>query len=153
MEKEATAILLIDEEFAPILGTEECMAMKPIIREFIECYAENRSRPVEEWLGQKIQEQLPDRTPEEIQVMTKEIITTIEINESNKASLEKAVANGRSKESWFASQTKKAVSKMSVKETVEYLGSLDKALGEAKRQIPESNGMSKNILNLFHTAE
>lgn len=147
MEKEATAILLIDEEFAPILGTEECMAMKPIIREFIECYAENKSRPVEEWLGQKIQEQLPDRTPEEIQAMTKEIITTIEINESNKASLEKAVANGRSKESWFASQTKKAVSKMSVKETVEYLGSLDKALGEANQALNDTIKTRAHIVN------
>lgn len=147
MEKEETNILLIDEEFVPILDTEECMAMKPLIKGFMEYYAENKDKPVEEWLGQKIQEQLPDRKPEEIQAMTKEIITTIEVDETNKASLEKAVVNGRSKESWFALQTKKAVSKMSVEGTVEYLGSLDKALGEANQVLNDTIKTQAHIVN------
>lgn len=147
MEREETDILLLDEEFAPILDREECLAMKPIIKEFMEYYAENKDRPVEEWLRQKIQEQLPDRRPEEIQDMTKEIITTLEVSETNKSSLEKAVANGRSKESWFASQTKKAISNMSVEGTVEYLGILDKALGEANDRLSDTIKTQAHIVD------
>ena len=105
MENENSDVLLLDEEFAPILVEEECEAVKPIMREFMECYAENKDKPVEEWLSQKMQEQLPDRKPEEIQAITNEIITTIEVDEANKISLAKAIENGRSKESWFASET------------------------------------------------
>ena len=60
---------------------------------------------------------MPERTPEEIQDMTAEIITTIQRNEDNKASLADAIANGRSKESWFASETKKATSAMSTQKS------------------------------------
>ena len=101
MENENSDVLLLDEEFAPILVEEECEAVKPIMREFMECYAENKDKPVEEWLSQKMQEQLPDRKPEEIQAITNEIITTIEVDEANKISLAKAIENGRSKESSY----------------------------------------------------
>lgn len=147
MEKEEVNILLLDEEFAPVLDTEECMALKPVIKEFMECYAENKDKPVAEWLCPKMQEQLPDRKPEEIQIMTQEIITTIEVNEKNKASLEKAVANGRSKESWFASQTKKAVSKMSVEETVEYLNGLDEAIKDANQALHDTIKTQAHTVN------
>ena len=52
-----------------------------------------------------------------------------------KASLEKAVTDGRSKESWFASQTRKAVSRMSVEETVDHLKSLEDALQKANLEL------------------
>ena len=86
MESENINVLLIDEEFAPILVEGECEAVKPIIREFMECYVENMDKPVEEWLSQKMQEQLPDRKLDEILAMTNEIITTIEVDEANKIS-------------------------------------------------------------------
>ena len=120
MENENSDVLLLDEEFAPILVEEECEAVKLIMREFMECYAENKDKPVEEWLSQKMQEQLPDRKPEEIQAITNEIITTIEVDEANKISLAKAIENGRSKESWFASETLKVTSAMSAQETAKY---------------------------------
>lgn len=135
MENENSDVLLLDEEFAPILVEGECEAVKPIIREFMECYAENKDKPVEEWLSQKMQEQLPDRKPEEILAMTNEIITTLEVDEANKISLVKAIENGRSKESWFASETQKATSAMSEQETAKYLAVLDDALHTANESL------------------
>lgn len=135
MENENSDVLLLDEEFAPILVEGECEAVKPIIREFMECYAENKDKPVEEWLSQKMQEQLPDRKPEEILAMTNEIITTLEVDEANKISLVKAIENGRSKESWFASETQKATSAMSAQETAKYLAVLDDALHTANESL------------------
>lgn len=135
MENENSDVLLLDEEFAPILVEKECYAVKPLMQEFIECYAENKDKPVQEWLSQKMQEQLPDRKLEEIQAMTNEIITTIELDEANKISLEKAIENGRSKESWFASETLKATSAMSAQETAKYLTGLDNALQTANESL------------------
>lgn len=135
MENENSDVLLLDEEFAPILVEGECETVKPIIREFMECYAENKDKPVEEWLSQKMQEQLPDRKPEEILAMTNEIITTLEVDEANKISLVKAIENGRSKESWFASETQKATSAMSAQETAKYLAVLDDALHTANESL------------------
>lgn len=135
MENENSDVLLLDEEFASTLVEEECDAVKPLMREFMECYAENKDKPVEEWLSQKIQEQLPNRKPEEIQAMTNEIITTIEVDEAYKISLSKAIENGRSKESWFASETLKVTSAMSVQETARYLTGLDNALQTANESL------------------
>lgn len=135
MENENSDVLLLDEELSPIIIEEECAAFKPIITDFVECYAENKDKPVEEWLSQKMQESLPEKSPEEIQIMTKEIINTIEKDEANKVSLTKAIENGRSKESWFASETQKATSAMSAKETVQYLTGLDSALQTANESL------------------
>lgn len=162
MESENINVLLIDEEFAPILVEGECEAVKPIIREFMECYVENMDKPVEEWLSQKMQEQLPDRKLDEIFAMTNEIITTIEVDEANKISLAKAIENGRSKESWFASETQKATSAMSKQETVKYLAELDDALHKANESLyrtitTQAGAISKNprldgfIAEQYHT--
>lgn len=121
-------ILLLDEEFGPILFENECVELKPVLTEFVQCYVENKDKPVEEWLSQKMQEQLPTKNIEEINEMTKEIISTLKINEENQKSLSKAIKNGRSKESWFASTVQKATSAMSTQQTVEYLTNLDDAL-------------------------
>ena len=131
MDEKITDILLLDEEQGPILIEEECEELKPILTEFIDFYAKNKEKPIEEWLSQKLQEQLPERNPEEISEMTKEIVETLETNEMNQSSLAEAVANGRSKESWFASTTQKAVSAMSAQEASKYLNGLDNALQTA----------------------
>jgi len=135
MENENRSVLLLDQEVSPIIIEEECRAFQPIIRDFVECYAENKDKPVEEWLSQKMQESLPEKSTEDIQMMTKEIISTIEKNEANKVSLAKAIENGQSKESWFASETQKATSTMSTQKTVQYLDGLDSALQTANESL------------------
>ncbi len=80
-------------------------------------------------------EQLPDRKPEEIAGLTNEIITMLRIDEGNQASLTKAISNGRSKESWFASTTHKAVSAMSSQDAAKYLKTLDSALQTANESL------------------
>ncbi|SES42540.1 hypothetical protein SAMN04487884_1495 [Butyrivibrio fibrisolvens] len=128
-------ILLVDEAFSPIIIEDECEKLKPIITDFIKGYSENKDKPVHEWLGQKMQEHLPERSPTEIKEITNEIIETIELDEKNRASLAEAIANGRSKESWFASETQKATSAMSSQEASQYLSSLDEALQNANESL------------------
>lgn len=135
MQKEIDALLLIDENDSPIIVEDECVAVTPIIKDFVECYAANSDKPVEAWLAGKLQENLPDRTPEEIQGMTEEIITTIQIAEAKKTSLETAIASGRSKESWFASEAKKTTSAMSAQSAAAYLSELDVAMRTANESL------------------
>lgn len=135
MENENEKLLLLDEEFAPILITEECEEVKPVLKDFISCYIENKDIPVEEWLGNKMQEYLPNKNPEEIRTMVMEITDTLEVDESKKLSLMDAVENGRSKENWFASETQKATSAMSVQKASEYLKGLDDALQKANKSL------------------
>ena len=135
MNDEHTNILLLDEEYAPILMEEECKELKPILTDFVQYYIQHKDRPVKEWLSEKMQAELPDRTPEEIQQMVQEVITTLETNEKNKASLSEAISNGRSKERWFASTVQKAASVMSVQETVTYLNGLDEAIQTANEAL------------------
>lgn len=135
MENEMREILLLDEEFTPILVEQECSELQPILKEFMECYAENQDKPVKEWLSTKMQEQLPDRNSEEVQAMAEEIIKTLGVNEENKSSLEKAIQSGRSKESWFASEVQKSVSALSTQQTTEYLTTLDQAVQTANESL------------------
>ena len=79
MENEMNAVLLLDEEFAPVLNKYECTELQLLIKRFIEYYKENADKPVEEWLG-KNAEQLPDKKPEEIWDTVRKIITAIKAN-------------------------------------------------------------------------
>ncbi len=127
--------LLIDEEWLPVMTEENGAELKPIVTDFVESYVRNRDKPVKEWLSQKIQENFPEKVPEDIQNMTDDILVALDETEKKQRSLEKAVNNGQSKESWFASEMQKAVSEMSKQETVKYLSNLDKALENANEAL------------------
>lgn len=127
--------LLLDEEDKPIIVEEECKELKPIVEDFVKSYSASPTAPVESWLIPKMQEQLPEKSHEEIKAMVDEIVATIKVSEEKKKSLDEAVANGRSKESWFASEVKEATSAMSTQEAAKYLDNLDTALKMANESL------------------
>ena len=116
MKEENEFDLLLDEDDRPILVEDECKNVKPIIEEFVRSYAENQGKTVEYWLVPKMQEQLPEKSREEIETMVEDIVTAIKVSEEKKDSLNEAITNGRSKESWFASEVKTATTAMSTQE-------------------------------------
>lgn len=127
--------LILNEEDRPILIENECKELKQIVEDFVRSYSANSNVPIENWLISKMEEQLPERRHEEIAAMVDEIVVTIKVNEEKKISLEKAINCGRSKESWFASETKKATSAMSTHEAAKYLTNLDMALQQANESL------------------
>ena len=135
MKAENKFDLLLDEEDRPILVEEECKEVKPIVEEFVRSYAENQGKTVESWLLPKMQEQLPEKSREELETMVEDIVTAIKVSEEKKDSLNKAITNGRSKESWFASEVKNATSAMSTQEAAKYLAGLDKAVNQANQAL------------------
>lgn len=135
-EKEAErtydAVLEIDEEYEPKVTAAEAEALKPIQKEFMESYLANRDKmPVEEWLREEMWRGLPERSEEEISEISAEIIATLKVQEEKKKSLERAVANGRSKESWLAGELRQATAHMSGQQASEYAQNLDTALEKA----------------------
>ncbi len=135
-DKENYTILAIDEELAPHISVDEAQKLKPIQKKFMESYLGRKdSIPVEDWLRAEMAENLPNCSSEEIAQMSDEIITTLKVQEEKKASLEKAIANGRSKESWFADETKTATSYLSAQEASKHLQRLDDALNKANESL------------------
>lgn len=146
-------VLLIDEEFSAIINEEDCASLKPIIVEFVENYIQNRDKPVEEWLSRKMQEDLPEKKPEEIHNMTVEIISTFKVVEEKKKSLSEAVESGIGKESWFASETQKTVSDMSAQETVKYLSNLDGAVRNANEALENTIRTQSGAISQNHNLD
>ena len=94
--------------------------------------------PVEEWLSQELQKQLPEKTSEEIEEISTEIISSLKVTEDMKVSQQEAIAAGRSKDSWFASSILQSTSQMSAQESARYLQSLDDAVKNANAAMHET---------------
>lgn len=135
MTNEEYNVLAIDEEHQPIIVEEECKALNPIVKDFVQAYTQNPNAPVGNWLSAKLQEHLPEKSDKEIEAITDEIITTLKVSEQKTKSLGEAIKNGRSKESWFASEMKQVTSAMSVQEASQYLAGLDSALYTANESL------------------
>ncbi len=148
--EETTAILAIDDALAPSLSVGEAQEFQAILKQFVESYLKHReSMPVEAWLHDEMAESLPASSEEEISQMCGEIMTTLHMQDEKKKSLDAAVANGRSKESWFASDMKTATSHMSTQEASRYLQGLDDALANANDSLyrtihTQSGAISQN---------
>ena len=66
MKEEDRYDLLLDEKNGPILVEDECKVFKPILEDFVNRYSANSNAPVENWLIPKMQEQLPEKSNDEI---------------------------------------------------------------------------------------
>ena len=124
---------LYEHDFSDrILSEEGANGVSKIQREFLDSYAASKdTMPIEEWLPQELHKQFLEKTDEEIREMSSEIISSLRIAEEMKASQQKAIAAGRSKDSWFASTVLKSTSQMSAQESARYLQSLDDAVKNA----------------------
>lgn len=130
---------VIDVDFQIIDSEEDIVEIKDLQYKFIQSYISNKDKmSVEDWLNQELKLNLPDINENEIKVISDDIIKTIKINEKNKESLREAISNGRSKESWFASQIKKSTSNMAMGETAQYLHTLDEAIKDANKLLHDT---------------
>lgn len=150
LEEKVDAVLLIDNDYDPQITVGEAEKLKSIQKAFILGYLANKDNmQVEEWLKEEMIKSLPEYSQEEVSSMSEEIIVILSTQEEKKASLERALKNGRSQESWLENEVKKATSFMSTQEAVEYLQNLDNALETANESLyrtitTKSGGVSKN---------
>lgn len=148
MEELQNEDLIIDVEYRPVLSEDEAKELKLLEQKFIVSYIKNKDKmEVEEWLRTELKNNLPEKTEVQIAEISKEIIETIKINENNKESLQEAISNGRSKESWFASSLKKSVSNLTVAQTAEYLHGLDEAIKSANESMYNTITTKSGLIN------
>lgn len=117
------------------------------IKDFVSFWAENKDKLAEVWLPVKLQEHLPEKSAEEIQSISNEIIESIETAVKAKESLGAAISSGRSKECWFASQAQKATSGMSAQEAFHYLADLDVTLQNANNSLYRTITTKAGVIN------
>lgn len=132
---EANKELYISDEFEPVITQENGTELISIIKDFLSTYANNREKPVEEWLPEKIASYLPDKSNQDILEYVHDIEKEVEINSDNRKDLEKALDNGRTKEQWLESRTKQFFEISNNIHAVEHLESLDTAIDLANENL------------------
>ena len=99
--------LLVDDVYTPVTE-EDLKNLNPIVEDFVDSYEKNQERPIEEWLSEKLQSELPEKSADEVRAMANEVVESVRTFENKKESLNETLASGRSKESWFEGEVKKA---------------------------------------------
>lgn len=128
-----------------ILSEEEARGVYKIQKEFLEDYATSKKEmTTEEWLRHELQKYLPEETEEKINEISSQIIESLTITEKMKASEQKAIAEGRDRNSWFASTILQGTSQMSTQESVKYLQQLDDAVKKANVAMRETMTTKKS---------
>lgn len=131
-----------------ILVENEAKQLKKLQQRFIESYIDNKDKMgVDKWLTIELKNNMPEKSELEIQEISRDIIDTIKINEEKQRSLEKAIENGRSKESWLAASLKQSTSNMTTAQTAEYLYGLDEAINNANQAMYETITTKNGAIN------
>ena len=129
---------------------EKAKQVFQIEKAFLKSYAASQSQevPLAQWLAQELHKQLPEKSANEVETISNEIISALQTAEEMKASQQKAIAIGRSKESWFASKVMQATADMPIPKRAEYLQSLEEAIKSANeatyKVIAAENGSSNS---------
>ena len=110
---------------------EKAKQVFQIEKAFLKSYAASQEVPLAQWLAQELHKQLPEKSANEVEAISSEIISALQTAEEMKASQQKAIAIGRSKESWFASKVMQATADMPISKRAEYLQSLEEAIKSA----------------------
>lgn len=118
------------------LTVEEAEKVKEIWKRFIKAYQESGEEQEEfHWLEKQLQEELPEKSGEEIQKMKEEIMESIREYDANLQNLTASVERGKTKERWFADRLEDAAKGVAVNAYGDYLNQINTAMDEANRQM------------------
>ena len=96
-------ILIIIES----ISATEVNQFAPILQSFLQSYAnKSEDMKIEDWLTFELQNHLSDKSAEEIQSITADIIQGVDSFNHNLHELNEVCNNGTTKEAWFANQLK-----------------------------------------------
>ena len=108
---------------------ENAKQLHPLLEKFLSSYGEQAQDPA--WLVNALQNEHPEKTPEEIQNLAQGIRDSVDIWNDNMASLNQACAEGTSKENWLAGRLQEAAAETPVNEYGADLTKLGTALHAA----------------------
>ena len=111
-------------------------ALTLLLEEFAESYARKKGAlKLREWLSGELREHLPEKSAEEIDAISSDILSNLAVQEEKKVSLEKFTEQGRSKEGWFASELKKDTAGMTDSERDAMLRSMHEAAAKNQADV------------------
>lgn len=140
--------LIIDIDYTTVIVENDAKELKQLQQRFIKSFIDNKDKlDIGQWLTTELKDNLPEKSELEIKEISNEIIETIKINEEKQKSLAKAIENGRSKESWFASNLKQSTSHMTNSQTAEYLHELDKAIKDSNQAMYDTITTKSGAIN------
>ena len=97
--------VMIRDKYRVIISEYEAKRAREVLERFIDSYeAHKDSMDNRTWLIYQLQNELPERSQDDITTMADEIISSIEIFEESKAKLQAANDNGQSTHSWLSHQ-------------------------------------------------
>ena len=144
----------VDAEKFPVfedMGEEQARAFKPILQNFIASYTQKSKDVSDEiWLTQKLTAELPEKSAEEIQSISREIVSSIATFDENLVSINEACDNGKTKEEWFKEKVQESCSGMGVNDYGNYLANIDRTLYQTNEQMlrtvqRQDGGISQNV--------
>lgn len=134
-QKENPFSLLIHPVEYPVIDDGDAELIGKTIQKFITDYVMHKdTMSIEDWLLKTLENNLPESNLN-LRHTRDEIIESIKINDDKLTSIETAINNGQSKESWLAQEIARATSFMSTTESIEYLKSLDTAVTNANNAL------------------
>ncbi len=130
---------IIDAEYTEIsvepvtnfseINEETVKNLRPILQRFMDSYAAKPKDMTDEaWLTQKLGEEMPEKSSEEITAMSREIVASVEEFDKNLTSLNKACEAGTPKEVWLADKLQNAAVGVNVVDYGNYLQGIDDTL-------------------------
>lgn len=133
-----TAMMEPKEQPVPSLGWSEAEArqFQPLLADYIVSYGQkDKNESDEVWLHRKLSQSLPEKSPEEISALTKDILSEVKRFDDNISSIRKAKAEGKTNEQWFADKMKEYSTTANVTNYGRYLAEIDQTLTQGNTQM------------------
>ena len=132
------------------LTEKEVREVQKIFSRFMKKYKENPEKETVVWLAEQLQEELPEKSPEEIRGIAQEIAAAVEEYDRDLEDLNKSVKKGMSKEAWLSELIQDGAKGMAVNQYGDYLRTIDQNSANANAQMARTilradGGVSQNI--------
>ncbi|MVX65933.1 hypothetical protein GKZ28_19835 [Clostridium chromiireducens] len=124
-----------------------------IIKRFMDSYKlKDKSTNDREWLSCELKKELPELSDIDVKKLSDECFDEVEKFDENLKSLNQAIENGSTKESWFNKKIEEASIGMSVNDVGNYLSSIESSITKSNTQmqrvITNMNGTINQNMNL-----
>lgn len=124
-EKQKKEELVVDSCLEPMSNPSWQKELAHLVNEFEAEFTKHKDEPVEDWMPSILKKHLPEKTDQELESFTKNMISSLDLAEEKKKSLKEALSNGRTREGWFKSELKKSLSTMATNDAAAFMNELD----------------------------
>lgn len=130
------------------LSEKEIKELKKLVKKFIVSYLDkDKIQTDEDWLFNKLKEELPEKAENELNIISEEIIKSVKEFNGNINDINIACENGKDKESWFINKVLDATTGVSVIEYGNYLNEIDNAITNANAQMMRTVSTNSNEIS------